>query len=262
MAAGDYGAPSVLWGAVAALREAVSTWSLSSAAMALVARVWPSRALSLAAIGIRAAASGVRATARGAWSLAPSVQRASLLATSGVRAVASGLRATARGTWSLVPSRSQVWTVLWVPGWLAAERVTADGTSGADVRSQRTALRLLETLHARLDARDFAGATKLLDRAVDWRTPQWRARGRAKLMETWQSGVDDKWGVSPVWRPPAFVPAGPDDAAARRGQLLFTRECETFRVLGWPIRLRQTYEVARQGVGGGFVVRSATIERL
>ena len=52
-------------------------------------------------------------------------------------------------------------------------------------------------------------------------------RGRTKLIETWQSGIDDKWGVSPVWRAPALVPTEPGDATARRGQLTFMRECET-----------------------------------
>ena len=72
-------------------------------------------------------------------------------------------------------------------------------------------------------------------------------RGRTKLIETWQSGIDDKWGVSPVWRAPALVPTETGDATARRGQLTFMRECETFRVFGWPIRLRQTWYVARGG---------------
>ena len=41
---------------------------------------------------------------------------------------------------------------------------------------------------------------------------------------------------------------------------VFTRECDTFRVLGWPIRLRQTFHMRRKGFG--LVVLKATIERL
>ena len=42
--------------------------------------------------------------------------------------------------------------------------------------------------------------------------------------------------------------------------LVFARECETFRVMGWPIRLRQTFHVRKKGFG--FVVLKAVTERL
>ena len=48
--------------------------------------------------------------------------------------------------------------------------------------------------------------------------------------------------------------------AREHGGLSFARECATFHVLGWPIRLRQTFDVARQGLN--FVVRRSKIERL
>ena len=60
--------------------------------------------------------------------------------------------------------------------------------------------------------------------------------------------------MTPVWRA-LRLKAGD----LRRG-LTFERECEPFRVLGWPIRLRQTFDVARNGLG--FLVRRAKIERL
>ena len=41
---------------------------------------------------------------------------------------------------------------------------------------------------------------------------------------------------------------------------VFARECETFRVMGWPIRLRQTFHVRKKGFG--FVVLKAVTERL
>ena len=70
------------------------------------------------------------------------------------------------------------------------------------------------------------------------------------VKETWASGIDAKWGVTPVWRKVTACETG----------LVFARECETFRVMGWPIRLRQTFHVRKKGFG--FVVLKAVTERL
>ena len=109
---------------------------------------------------------------------------------------------------------------------------------------------IAEELDRRLAAKDYDRALALLDARIEWQTPQWRAVGHAAVKETWASGIDAKWGVTPVWR----------KVVAGETGLVFARECETFRVMGWPIRLRQTFHVRKKGFG--FVVLKAVTERL
>ena len=109
---------------------------------------------------------------------------------------------------------------------------------------------LAEQLDGYLASKDYELAAALLDPSVEWETPAWKASGHAAVRAKWASGVDDKWGVTPVWR---------EVIGGGRG-LVFTRECEAFRVMGWPVRLRQTFHVRQKGVG--YVVLKTVIERL
>ena len=109
---------------------------------------------------------------------------------------------------------------------------------------------LAEQLDGYLASKDYELAAALLDPSVEWQTPAWKASGHAAVRAKWASGVDDKWGVTPVWR---------EVIGGGRG-LVFTRECEAFRVMGWPVRLRQTFHVRQKGVG--YVVLKTVIERL
>lgn len=109
---------------------------------------------------------------------------------------------------------------------------------------------LAEQLDGYLASKDYGLAAALLDPSVEWQTPAWKASGHAAVMAKWASGVDDKWGVTPVWR---------EVIGGGRG-LVFTRECEAFRVMGWPVRLRQTFYVRQEG--GGYVVLKTVVERL
>ena len=121
---------------------------------------------------------------------------------------------------------------------------------GTDSGAVRTMSYIAEELDRRLAAKDYDRALALLDPRIEWQTPQWRAVGHAAVKETWASGIDAKWGVTPVWRKVTACETG----------LVFARECETFRVMGWPIRLRQTFHVRKKGFG--FVVLKAVTERL
>ena len=140
------------------------------------------------------------------------------------------------GAWSSL--RSMVWG--------SAVEEGAVNLSGA----VRTMSYIAEQLDRHLAAKEYDRALSLLDPRIEWQTPQWRAVGRAAVKETWASGIDAKWGVTPVWRK---VTAGGTG-------LVFVRECDTFRVMGWPIRLRQTFHVRKKGFG--FVVLKAVTERL
>ena len=151
--------------------------------------------------------------------------------------LAHSVWATWSGAWSYL--RTSIWGA-------------ADGTSiAADHSSSaRAASALVEQLDRRLAAKDYDRAAALLDPSVDWATPSWKAKGHVALKASWASGIDDKWGVTPVWR----------SLRETADESVFTRECDTFRVLGWPIRLRQTFHMRRKGFG--LVVLKATIERL
>ena len=109
---------------------------------------------------------------------------------------------------------------------------------------------IAQELDRRLAAKDYDRALALLDPRIEWQTPQWRAVGHAAVKATWESGIDAKWGITPVWK----------KVTACDSELVFARECETFRVMGWPIRLRQTFHVRKKGFG--FVVLKAVTERL
>ena len=109
---------------------------------------------------------------------------------------------------------------------------------------------LAEQLDGYLASKDYEHAAALLDPSIEWQTPAWKASGHAAVKAKWASGVDDKWGVTPVWR--EIIGGG--------RALVFTRECEAFRVMGWPVRLRQTFHVRHNGVG--YIVLKTVIERL
>ena len=70
---------------------------------------------------------------------------------------------------------------------------------GAAIRDGGAAAAIgkLDTL---LAARDYAAAAAYCVSRVDWETPSWHARNSADLRAIWESGVDDKWGITPVWR--------------------------------------------------------------
>jgi hypothetical protein len=125
-----------------------------------------------------------------------------------------------------------------------------DNEGTVDSGAVRAMSYIAEELDRRLAAKDYDRALALLDPRIEWQTPQWRAVGHAAVKETWASGIDAKWGVTPVWRKVTACDTG----------LVFARECETFRVMGWPIRLRQTFHVRKKGFG--FVVLKAVTERL
>ena len=129
-------------------------------------------------------------------------------------------------------------------------RSSAVDEGTVDSGAVRTMSYIAEELDRRLAAKDYDRALALLDPRIEWQTPQWRAVGHAAVKETWASGIDAKWGVTPVWRKVTACETG----------LVFARECETFRVMGWPIRLRQTFHVRKKGFG--FVVLKAVTERL
>eukprot|EP00320_Phaeocystis_rex_P014992 CAMPEP_0119094144 /NCGR_PEP_ID=MMETSP1178-20130426/165289_1 /TAXON_ID=33656 /ORGANISM="unid sp, Strain CCMP2000" /LENGTH=198 /DNA_ID=CAMNT_0007077855 /DNA_START=75 /DNA_END=671 /DNA_ORIENTATION=+ len=141
------------------------------------------------------------------------------------------------GAWSLL--RSMIW------GYATVDETAVDSSA------VRTMSFIAEELDRRLAAKDYERAAALLDPQIEWQTPQWRAVGHAAVKETWASGIDDKWGITPVWRK-VSRDNGPG--------LVFTRECDTFRVMGWPIRLRQTFHVRKKGFG--FVVLKAITVRL
>ena len=109
---------------------------------------------------------------------------------------------------------------------------------------------LAEQLDGYLASKDYEHAAALLDPSIEWQTPAWKASGHAAVKAKWASGVDDKWGVTPVWR--EIIGGG--------RALVFTRECEAFRVMGWPVRLRQTFHMRHNGVG--YIVLKTVIERL
>ena len=109
---------------------------------------------------------------------------------------------------------------------------------------------LAEQLDGYLASKEYEHAAALLDPSIEWQTPAWKASGHAAVKAKWASGVDDKWGVTPVWR--EIIGGG--------RALVFTRECEAFRVMGWPVRLRQTFHVRHNGVG--YIVLKTVIERL
>jgi len=146
----------------------------------------------------------------------------------------------------LVDGLWSAWSYVSSSIWASAD----DDSTAADPSATRAAAALVEQLDRRLAAKEFDRAATLLDPSVDWTTPSWRAHGVEPLKRTWRSGVDDKWGVSPVWR----------GLRATADRSVFTRECDTFRVLGWPIRLRQTFHVRKTIFIT--VVRKAVIERL
>jgi len=151
----------------------------------------------------------------------------------------------------LIPYPEQFASSVW-GAWSSLRSMLWDsaGDEGAvDSGAVRTMSMLAEQLDSRLAAKDYERAAALLDPMIEWQTPQWKAVGHGAVKETWASGIDDKWGVTPVWRK---VTGGPG--------LVFTRDCDTFRVMGWPIRLRQTFHVRKKGFG--FVVLKAVTVRL
>ena len=140
----------------------------------------------------------------------------------------------------------RAWSTLRSSLWSSA----ADQGGAVDSAAVRTMSYIAQELDRRLAAKDYDRALALLDPRVEWQTPQWRAVGHAAVKATWESGIDAKWGITPVWK----------KVTACESELVFARECETFRVMGWPIRLRQTFHVRKKGFG--FVVLKAVTERL
>ena len=140
----------------------------------------------------------------------------------------------------------RAWSTLRSSLWSSA----ADEGGAVDSAAVRTMSYIAQELDRRLAAKDYDRALALLDPRVEWQTPQWRAVGHAAVKATWESGIDAKWGITPVWK----------KVTACDSELVFARECETFRVMGWPIRLRQTFHVRKKGFG--FVVLKAVTERL
>ena len=140
----------------------------------------------------------------------------------------------------------RAWSTLRSSLWSSA----ADEGGAVDSAAVRTMSYIAQELDRRLAAKDYDRALALLDPRVEWQTPQWRAVGHAAVKATWESGIDAKWGITPVWK----------KVTACESELVFARECETFRVMGWPIRLRQTFHVRKKGFG--FVVLKAVTERL
>ena len=140
----------------------------------------------------------------------------------------------------------RAWSTLRSSLWSSA----VDEGGAVDSAAVRTMSYIAQELDRRLAAKDYDCALALLDPRVEWQTPQWRAVGHAAVKATWESGIDAKWGITPVWK----------KVTACESELVFARECETFRVMGWPIRLRQTFHVRKKGFG--FVVLKAVTERL
>ena len=140
----------------------------------------------------------------------------------------------------------RAWSTLRSSLWSSA----ADEGGAVDSAAVRTMSYIAQELDRRLAAKDYDRALALLDPRIEWQTPQWRAVGHAAVKATWESGIDAKWGITPVWK----------KVTACESELVFARECETFRVMGWPIRLRQTFHVRKKGFG--FVVLKAVTERL
>ena len=183
-----------------------------------------------------------------AFEIVPAFEFVDLTRLAGSRIAQPDLIATAtpRPEEQSASSLWRAWSTLRSSLWSSA----ADEGGAVDSAAVRTMSYIAQELDRRLAAKDYDRALALLDPRVEWQTPQWRAVGHAAVKATWESGIDAKWGITPVWK----------KVTACESELVFARECETFRVMGWPIRLRQTFHVRKKGFG--FVVLKAVTERL
>ena len=183
-----------------------------------------------------------------AFEIVPAFEFVDLTRLAGSRIVQPDLiaAATPRPEEQSASSLWRAWSTLRSSLWSSAVNEGGEVDSAA----VRTMSYIAQELDRRLAAKDYDRALALLDPRIEWQTPQWRAVGHAAVKATWESGIDAKWGVTPVWR----------KVTACESELVFARECETFRVMGWPIRLRQTFHVRKKGFG--FVVLKAVTERL